>query len=385
MANKYRYKIHDKLYDLTDFVKIHPGGVDMFNNLKHDINITPMIYAYHKNPETILATIPKYEVPFKSGVVIKYDTHYTYDKYCELKKLVYDEIQEKKIPLHWSNSEIAYNGFALSLYLGAWAYCFTHATDLSCWWMVLLAFMNTGICNLIFHESAHYASFKNQRINNFLTMTLYPLMVESNWKFIHNYSHHCFTNSEHDFDFSLPKQFIRHSDKQKHHWYNKFQNIYSLLIFALAFFHKGTIVSFKREGAKNWVCFPVFLYFFGVFNTFCWYSSCGLLFAFIAQLSHIQPECVQTDVEKKNDFLHNQISSSVNYRTDDLISRVVCFGLDIQTEHHLFPNIPHSSLRRIQHVVRDYCEKKGIRYIEKPNMFDAILSYVKYLYQAGNP
>jgi hypothetical protein len=89
------------LYDLTDFVKNHPGGVDVFNNLKSDINITPMIYTYHKNPKTILEILPKYEIPMDSNIVIKYDTNYTYDKYCELKQLVYDEFYEKKIPLYW--------------------------------------------------------------------------------------------------------------------------------------------------------------------------------------------------------------------------------------------------------------------------------------------
>ena len=32
--NKYKYKIHDKFYDLTDFVKNHPGGEDIFNKLE---------------------------------------------------------------------------------------------------------------------------------------------------------------------------------------------------------------------------------------------------------------------------------------------------------------------------------------------------------------
>ena len=64
VSSKYKYKIHDKLYDLTDFVKIHPGGQDMFNNLKTNTNITPMLYSYHKNPKNILTTIlPKYEDP----------------------------------------------------------------------------------------------------------------------------------------------------------------------------------------------------------------------------------------------------------------------------------------------------------------------------------
>ena len=388
MSNKYRYKIHNELYDLTDFVQIHPGGADMFNHLKPDTNITPMVYAYHKNPEALLTILPKYKIPMEKGLVIKYDTQYSYDKYCELKRLVYDEIYKKKIPLHWSTTEIIYNGCALTLYLCAWVYYLANAPVLSRWWIVLLVLLNTGICNLIFHESAHYASFKNQYINKLLTATAYPIMIEKNWKFIHNYSHHCFTNSEHDFDFSLPDQLIRHSDAQKHKWYNPFQNIYSLLIFAGVFVHKGIYLSLKRSGSKNWVCFPVLSYFIGGVNAICWYLLCGLIFAFIAQLSHIQPECVcaqADDIKKKNDFLYNQVSSSVNYRTDDPLSRFLCFGLDIQIEHHLFPNIPHSSLRRVQHVVRDYCEKNDIQYVYFSNMFSAAFSYVKHLYKVGNP
>ena len=59
----------------------------------------------------------------------------------------------------------------------------------------------------------------------------------------------------------------------------------------------------------------------------------------------------------------------MNYKTDNPIIRFICFSLDIQIEHHLFPNIPHSSLRKTQHVVRGYCEKNDIPYIEKPTIF----------------
>lgn len=43
--NKYQYKIHDKFYDLTDFIKIHPGGKEIFDNLESNLNITPMVYT----------------------------------------------------------------------------------------------------------------------------------------------------------------------------------------------------------------------------------------------------------------------------------------------------------------------------------------------------
>jgi fatty acid desaturase len=115
------------------------------------------------------------------------------------------------------------------------------------------------------------------------------------------------------------------------------------------------------------------------------YGLSGLVFLSIAQLSHIQPECIQINRENKNDFLYNQVSSAINYRTDDPITRFISFGLDIQIEHHLFPNIPHSSLRKIQHVVRGYCDKNNIPYIEKSSVFRAIYSYICYLYTMGNP
>lgn len=227
----HRYKIHDKLYDLTDFVKIHPGGEDMFNNLKPDTNITPMIYAYHKNPKNILAILPKYEIPITDDVVkIDYDTDYTYDSYCELKKLVYDEIQEKKIPLYWSNKEIAYNAFMLSLYLGIWGYCFWNSNNLSYLWFVLLAFMNSGICLLIFHETSHYCGFKNQNYN-LLFSQYYPFTNMNFWKSKHNYLHHSFTNTNYDFDVHNSDKLFYYIDDNIFMNYHRFQYIYMVNIY----------------------------------------------------------------------------------------------------------------------------------------------------------
>ena len=111
----------------------------------------------------------------------------------------------------------------------------------------------------------------------------------------------------------------------------------------------------------------------------------AIQYTFISQLSHIHNECIQINLENKNDFLYNQVSSSMNYRTDDFITRFLAMTLDIQIEHHLFPSIPTSSLRQIQHIVRGYCEKNDIPYIEKPSIFPTIYSYICYLYKMGNP
>ena len=380
---RYRYKIHDKLYDLTEFVKIHPGGQDMFNNLKPDTNITPMIYAYHKNPKSILAMLPKYEVPQTDDIIIQYDTNYTYDKYCELKKLVYDEIYEKKIPLYWSNKEIAYNAFILLVYLGMWCYCFYYANNLSYLWMVLMGLFTSGFELLLFHETSHYTGFKNQKYN-LLFSQYFPYTNMNYWKQKHNYLHHSFTDTDYDCDLLIDKSnYIRYSNTKLQH-NHRFQFIYIFFIWLIAGItsRKNNYYSIPNS---NKLIVLFMLYYFGLYKLLIFYSVFGFNFLFVANLSHIQHECIQINNDKKNDFLYNQVSSSMNYRTDDPFTRFICFGLDIQIEHHLFPNIPHSSLRQIKHIVRNYCAKNDIPYIEKPSIFPTIYSYICYLYKMGNP
>ena len=135
----------------------------------------------------------------------------------------------------------------------------------------------------------------------------------------------------------------------------------------------------------NKICMACMIYYLGLTKILLFHGFFALTFGLISQLSHVQHDCIQINRDNKNDFLYNQVSSSMNYRTTDPITKFICFGLDIQIEHHLFPNIQHSSLRKIQPIVRDYCEKNDIPYIEKPNIFPVIYSWICYLYEIGNP
>jgi linoleoyl-CoA desaturase len=376
----YRYKIHDKLYDVTEFVKIHPGGTDMFNYLKSDTNITPMIYAYHKNPKSILEVLSKYEVPM-TNIAIEYDTNYSYDKYCELKDLVYSHMHENKIPVYWSNKEIAYNAFMFCVYLGIWGYYFWNPNDL--FMLILLGFCIIGFNAIVFHETAHYTGFKNQKINKMISSFIVsPFLSVDEWKERHNYLHHCFTNTEYDEDFDGSKFILRHSNNHILHTHHRLQYLYASLLFILNGYKRMIVFAEVKDYIS--VFASVFIYYwFGIINALILFGSIGLVSTFIANLSHIQYECIQINAEHKKDFLYNQVSSSMNYRTDDFMTRLISFGLDIQIEHHLFPNIPHSSLRKIQHIVRNYCNENNVPYIEKPNIFQSSCSYISYLYKMG--
>ena len=252
--------------------------------------------------------------------------------------------------------------------------------------MIMLGFNINGIIALVFHETSHYSGFKNQKLNAFISSNIaFPFLSVGEWKGRHNYLHHCFTNTEYDMDYDKNKFLLRHSTKHAYYIHHKLQYLYSSFLFILNGYNKTILRSIKVKDYTQFFGVIFVYYWFGVMNALILFGSVGFLYTFIANLSHIHYECIQINTENKNDFLYNQVSSSMNYRTDDFITRFICFGLDIQIEHHLFPNIPHSSLRKIQHVVREYCDKNNVPYIEKPTIFSNIYSYIYYLYKMGNP
>lgn len=54
-------------------------------------------------------------------------------------------------------------------------------------------------------------------------------------------------------------------------------------------------------------------------------------------------------------------------------------GLNYQIEHHLFPRIAHTYYPLIAPVVRDYCEKKGVKYVHFGNVVGNLRSTVSQL------
>ena len=391
MANQQHiYCIHDRLYNVADFISKHPGGTNVFANLRPLTDITPMIYTYHKDASLILNVLKNYGISANNMSLVTYKTDYNYDKYKELKTLVYDEIRRKGLPLYWSTAEILYNMGGFAAYLGVWVYCFTLAAHnpVSAWWFVLLATINIGHCALLFHETSHYTGFKNQQLNTLVShLAVAPVLTTEEWKWDHNYLHHGFTNTVSDPDFNGHQLTFRHSQEHPHYFQHRFQHMYAGVLLCLGGF-SGQIDSIKHE-RWNILLFFGILYWFGFYNTLTFYSLTGFLFLLTAQLSHIQPECVnkgehsRVKGEHSRDFLVNQVTSTINYRTDNIVARYMCFGLDIQIEHHLFPNIPHSTLRQVQYIVRYYCLNNNIPYIERSDVIEMVKSYWWHLYKMG--
>jgi fatty acid desaturase len=88
------------------------------------------------------------------------------------------------------------------------------------------------------------------------------------------------------------------------------------------------------------------------------------------------------DEETSMGFAQRQVITARNLTGGPLVTFLVG-GLDRQIEHHLFPAMPRSNLRRAQPLVRDYCASQGWPY-QQASLAAAYRDALRYLWATGH-
>lgn len=76
---------------------------------------------------------------------------------------------------------------------------------------------------------------------------------------------------------------------------------------------------------------------------------------------HVASYPVGTKAHGRGHWYAMQIAATNDYEVSRPIS-ILCGGLDLQIEHHLFPTLPPQRLREVAPEVRAICERHGIEY-----------------------
>ncbi|MGH3657092.1 MAG: fatty acid desaturase family protein [Micromonosporaceae bacterium] len=85
--------------------------------------------------------------------------------------------------------------------------------------------------------------------------------------------------------------------------------------------------------------------------------------------------------DDQEDFLRRQVLTSRNVRGGWFVDTLLG-GLNYQIEHHLFPNMPRSALRRAQPLVRAHCLAEGLPYAET-TLIDSYRQALRHLRTVG--
>jgi linoleoyl-CoA desaturase len=272
----------------------------------------------------------------------------------------------------------------------------------------------------VMHDGAHGSYSRKQWVNDLMAYSLNAMGgVSLFWKMKHNVVHHTYTNiEEHDEDVNI-KPLLRTNAFQKKLWIHQYQHIYCWGIYMLTYFwwvfirdftryKNGTVEGYKIEGinAKEKVIFwltkiwyfavyaflPIYMVGFlpWLLGFFIVMFVCGFTLAIVFQLAHVveETEFVKPETypsaEVDQDWWVHQLATTANFATDNKIINWYVGGLNFQVEHHLFPRVSHVHYPAISKLVKQACDKFGVKYNNYPTMLQAIKSHYIHMKEVGN-
>lgn len=278
-----------------------------------------------------------------------------------------------------------------------------------------------GTMNII-HDALHGAYLSNSAGNRALGL-LMDLFGTSSfyWRKEHTVDHHTFTNViEHDADLDAPF-LLRLCPEAPHHSFHRYQNWYAPLLYSLNLLRWVYFSDFKRlyhifTGAPTRAIRPSLLELFfligfklvhiGLFLVLpmCilslpWWqvligyvvflASMGITVTLIFQLAHIVENVAfptpNDDGKLENTFAKHQLTTTCNFARNSWFVSFLLGGLNFQIEHHIFPHICHTHLRKISPIVQATAREFGLPYHENPSFFSALRSHFRTLKRLGNP
>jgi linoleoyl-CoA desaturase len=292
---------------------------------------------------------------------------------------------------------------------------------------VSLALAIAGIGFNIQHDANHNALFAtggSKRLtlaNRLAGLSIHVIGGDSKrWIDGHVHLHHSAPNvvgRDHDIELA---PFARMAPSQRRRSWHAFQHLYIWVVYAFttAAIIIGDVVGIIEDsisgdrhgnrpalrdylvmaGSKSlfvvaMVAVPIWIHswlsvLFGVLAVL---AISGLVLGVVFQLAHVVSEADFCSVDERSEARWHewQVLASVDFcQGRGPVSRMVtwyCGGLNYQTEHHLFPALPHPAYPDIAPIVADTCAEYGIPYRVQPTLRAAVRSHYQHLRLLGRP
>lgn len=293
------------------------------------------------------------------------------------------------------------------------------------WWQagllaVSLGLAMAGLAFNITHDANHGSYSPHRRLNRAMAWTMDLIGASSYvWRAKHNVVHHTYTNiagADSDID-SLP--FARFAPDQRRRALHRFQHLYIWVLYGLFAIKWHTLGDFDhlRKGVigetvvrwpRGWdlvgfwagkaafvswsVVVPLLLHpawqvavAFGVAS-----FVLALTLAVTFQLAHCVEEAEFSSVERmkqggRTEWARHQVETTVDFAPRSRVLAWYLGGLNFQIEHHLFSKVCHTHYPAMAAVVREVCERHGVRHQTHPRLGSALSSHARWLREMGRP
>ncbi|KAI8424208.1 hypothetical protein MSG28_002788 [Choristoneura fumiferana] len=364
------WRIHDSLYDLTDFVEKHPGGVQWIAFTK-GTDITEAFETHHLKG-TAEAMLPEY---FVKQTTVPRNSPFTFEEdgfYKTLKTKVVMKL--KDIPKGTrKKSDYVTDGLLAALVI---------VSSLSCWAMARSVFIGlplTVLSGFLLSSVATCGHNYFHRRDNW-RMYVFNLLGSSysDWRISHAMSHHLYTNTAQDIELSMLEPFLLFLPYSKKTLLEKLGSIYWPVIHSVAsvtMLAKEVILcATKHEGKSlkwtNTIPFliPTWMWILGGqplhWTIFTWIAS-----LFSASFFFVVYGLTAGHHSDDNFFEGDKPrAKSIDWgihQLDTVVERIDYAGNHFKSItrfgdhylHHLFPTIDHAELKYLYPTLLEHCKK----------------------------
>lgn len=424
-------KIHNKYYDITNFV--HPGGpVAIMAANRRDA--TALFESHHPfGDRTIMDNIlKKYEMKEECEKCEKYllpgenENSAIFDWEETLKSDFTTELRDKvkkhfalkaaergvsfieatkATPQKWCE----WGAFATA---SAWSF-YTMLYSQSIFWSWLNVIMFPSLywmSGAMFHDGSHFAISQDWRINWGMQYIYRVMSSPYDWLHQHIIGHHPYTNvHSKDPDLNHSSGELRLTEHTK--WstvHIKQENKYFILslLFLMALNIKNSLLLIFTQKYNNSLQkiplelkynlvqlldiilymylffilpFQIWTPFYAIKHAIIPYLLLTTIFTINSSVNHIQKDSIKG--QNKNWYIH-QVTTANNFGSH-YPHYYTSIGLNYQIEHHLFPTINHCHLRDIQPIVKSLCDKHGIPYHHTGGYKEALIGVYEHMREMG--
>lgn len=357
------WRVHDKLYDLKDFIKSHPGG-QQWLEVTRGMDVTEVFEASHLSPH-VYTVLAKYYVKPAEG---QRNSPYTFEPdgfYLTLKKRVQQHLTKvsrtQKDEAHRRITTVQDRlvfTFLLLLTVTAWTQSYMMAGLAG-----LVLFLNINCSHNFYHKKDNWRMYCWDL----------GLLSSYEWRITHAISHHVYTNTIWDFELSDFEPHVDFTVRPKN-VVQRFLPVVTLLTSSQFFFFLEAakrvitiVIGQQKLRPENLLPLAeiVFIFLLGcplIEAVKLWLviqGTASYLFGIIGvTAAHHHPDLYHAGdghFQYGNDWGLGQLDAVRDRKDVDgvLLAELTMYGNHIL--HHLFPTLDHGVLDIIRPIFQQTC------------------------------
>lgn len=403
--------IQNSVYNLTQFIKQHPGGSDVLLARAGE-DATSYFITKHGQNKSVINRLSVYkigELPAHERVTANdFDEIFLAELLdsCYKEKL-YASPKWYSNSLFWIRLINVLIFFCLSvLVLYSHMPLFVRVIL-----VVFQAVIGTSLFGFIAHEDTHQNFTKNLFSKLLLRAAwpvFWPFISQNPLKYEHNSHHIKIGDPEFDYEVAAFSSVMRYSGHVEHKPIHKYQHKFAKFFYP---FYANIITTFgginslfwdrhnRKVGLEHTISVLVSLVYFIALPSFFRGEALTPILLYIvyqstlyygiyvgAAINHFVPSASEAiPAEHKNKYAYYVCHNTTNFCSSSFLWFWYTGGFNIQIEHHLIPFIPVENLKRMTPIVQHLCLKHGYPYRTYKSFLHLWRDHYIYLFNLSKP